>query len=208
MDRPISIAPRSAPDLRRRLALRTALVVAIAAALMALIRMPPGRAERSSLTVPTIRRVPVFSDYPAGEVFAGKPAPVDLTSDANAPTFRTRLRRGASEGPNFAGHYTIVSWGCGTDCQVTAVVDARNGRVTFAPFTAFSGTAFRRESRLLIENPRPQDVGEALTVADDATFQAGQPSPDDPLSKYDRPGYWVWDGTTFAKLAVADPRLR
>ena len=43
--------------------------------------------------------------------------------------FRTILRNGARKGPNFAGHYTVVEWGCGSNCVVFAVVDARNGEV-------------------------------------------------------------------------------
>lgn len=41
------------------------------------------------------------------------------------------LREGAKAGPNFAGHYTIVSWGCGTACIEVAIVDATNGHVFF-----------------------------------------------------------------------------
>jgi hypothetical protein len=190
------------------MALRTVLVMATATGAVVWTRMTPAKLEGSPLAVPTRRAVPRFSDFSVGEAFTDKPAPVDLASDPNARTFRTRLRQGAAKGPNFAGHYTIVSWGCGTDCQVTAVVDARNGRVVFAPFTAYSGTAFRRDSRLLIENPRPHEDTEGLPVSNETSFQYGDPGPGDSSFEYNRPGYWVWDGATFVKLDVADPRLR
>jgi hypothetical protein len=41
------------------------------------------------------------------------------------------LREGAKNGPNFAGHYTIVTWGCGTACEELGIIDALDGRVFF-----------------------------------------------------------------------------
>lgn len=197
-------APQRAPQLQWRTWFRAALVVAIATGVVVLVRTTTQAVERRALAASPQRHVPKFADFPVRENFTGKPAVVDLASDPSAPTFRTRLRRGAAEGPNFAGHFTVVAWGCGTDCQVTAVVDARTGRVAFAPFTAYSGTAFRLDSRLLIENPRrPEDEG--LPASNDAS---PPPAASDPVDPYDRPGYWVWDGATFEKLDVPDPRLR
>ncbi|MGH7025529.1 MAG: hypothetical protein ACREEB_18330 [Caulobacteraceae bacterium] len=74
--------------------------------------------------------VPRFSDYPARVEKIAKPAAVDLRSDPEARTFRTMLRDGARNGPNFAGHFTIVGWGCGSSCLQWAVVDARSGKVS------------------------------------------------------------------------------
>src|SRR5262249_54869459 len=51
-----------------------------------------------------------------------------------ARMFRTVIRNGAEKGPNFAGHYTIVSWGCGTACVTVAIVDAISGEVYDTPF--------------------------------------------------------------------------
>ena len=77
--------------------------------------------------------VPTFDDYPATEIFRGKPAaPVLSTSEARK--FRTELRRQAAEGPNFAGHFTFARWGCGAGCVTGAIVDAKTGRVWFPSF--------------------------------------------------------------------------
>ena len=72
---------------------------------------------------------------------------------------------GAKDGPNFAGHYTIVRWGCGSDCRQFAIVDARTGTVYFPreltqidsgpyigddPLASEESLQFRRDSRLLI----------------------------------------------------------
>ena len=44
------------------------------------------------------------------------------------------------EGPNYAGHYRVVVWGCGTSCAMFAVVDLRNGKViTTRDFATVSG---------------------------------------------------------------------
>lgn len=76
--------------------------------------------------------VPGFVDYPA-KVERPRAKAVNLSSHKDARMFRTRLREGFREGPNFAGHYTIVIWGCGTACLSGAVIDMRTGRVYFPP---------------------------------------------------------------------------
>ena len=100
-------------------------------------------------------RLPRFTDYPARDVFKGRPAPVRFNTQ-RARMFRTRLREDSREGPNFAGHYTIVFWGCGTGCAQIAVVDAKTGRVYWLPLEWVdipdpeSGKVFRLDSKLLI----------------------------------------------------------
>jgi hypothetical protein len=102
----------------------------------------------------------LFAKYPSGAVYKGKPAAVDLGSHKDARTFRTRLREGAAKGPNFAAHYTVIQIGCGTMCQLIAVVDSRNGKVhTPLPRPASLGVAHRLDSRLLIVNT-PENVRE------------------------------------------------
>lgn len=74
---------------------------------------------------------PKFESYSA-DVYAGKPAPLNLSSHRFARMFRTKIREQLQEeGINFAGHYTIAVMGCGTGCSTTAIVDARNGRAYF-----------------------------------------------------------------------------
>jgi len=77
--------------------------------------------------------LPRFEDFPVGEVFNGKSAPPKLVSPGDR-AFRTRIREGAAKGPNFAGHYTIAEWGCGSNCVSMAVVDAQNGDIYSGPF--------------------------------------------------------------------------
>jgi hypothetical protein len=100
---------------------------------------------------------PRFEDFRVVSRFRGHPAPVNLASHKEARMFRTRLREGAARGPNFAGYNTIVTWGCGTSCQMVAVVDAGNGKVSFAPFTTSMGASYQLDSRLFVANP-PEEL--------------------------------------------------
>ena len=101
--------------------------------------------------------VPHFEDYPVSETFKGKSAPIDFSSDPDAIRFRTRLTEGVENGPNFSGHYTVILWGCGTECETIAVVDAKTGAVYFAPFVPAVGVEFHIDSNLFIANP-PEDI--------------------------------------------------
>jgi hypothetical protein len=121
---------------------------------------------------------PAFAQYPVTDDFRGRP-PVDLASHPLASRFRTRLREAAHRGPNFAGHYTIASWGCGSGCAQYAIVDARNGRVFFPPQVRFVDVMrvthpehlsyeavlrrhFRRDSALFIVVGRPDGKDEGI----------------------------------------------
>ena len=103
-------------------------------------------------------RAPKFEDYPVREVYKGPAAPVRLDGK-RARLYRTRLREDSRTGPNFAGHYTVVIWGCGTGCAQMAVVDSKTGRVYFPPVeymdipdmedASVRSQWFRLDSRLL-----------------------------------------------------------
>jgi hypothetical protein len=102
-------------------------------------------------------RIPAFKDYPVTNIYRGKNAPLILTRDTRA--FKTRLREALKGRPNFAGHYIVTSWGCGTGCQLGAVIDARTGRVYWFPFAVgqnyetdadFKPVEFRLDSKLII----------------------------------------------------------
>lgn len=102
---------------------------------------------------------PRFDDYPADAAPPAAAAPLDPASDPNAEEFRDRLTAAVEEGPSFAGAYAVATWGCGTNCTVTALVDLRDGKVSFAPFIAALGVRYRRDSRLFVENP-PEEYPE------------------------------------------------
>ena len=117
---------------------------------------------------------PRYEDYAVAKIFKGKPAR-PLISNPQARAFRTRLREGAAKGPNFAGHYPIVTWGCGTGCQQMAVVDAQTGRVYFPKALSTltynlveniedAGIKYRLNSRLLVLVGSPGEEAEAANT--------------------------------------------
>jgi hypothetical protein len=94
-----------------------------------------------SSTVLAQSRTPTFNQYGA-KVERTKNVRVNLKSHKNANTYRTNLRNAAKEGVNFAGHYILTTWGCGTNCAVSAIIDARNGQVFFPDQLEGSGFGF------------------------------------------------------------------
>jgi hypothetical protein len=72
-----------------------------------------------------------YHQYPEEKIFQGKPAEPNVATHKEAGKYQTILRQQSKQGPNFAGHYTIVTIGCGTSCAGIAVVDAQTGHVYF-----------------------------------------------------------------------------
>jgi len=97
--------------------------------------------------------MPSFNDFLVDDTASIRPVPVNLVANPSAQRMRTRLRQGAAEGPNFAGGFTVVSWGCGSPCVQFAIIAARTGRVHMYDQPWVRPPLFRRDSRLLIEDP-------------------------------------------------------
>ncbi len=98
-------------------------------------------------------RPPRFEDFPVIRSYDGEPAPVDLASAPWARRYRTVLRDGAADGPNFAGELTVVEWGCGTSCQQVAVLETRTGRIVGPLLRLTRGADYRLDSRLMVVDP-------------------------------------------------------
>jgi len=71
---------------------------------------------------------PRFNDYPVRSIYKGKPVPPILNTK-DLRMYRTMIRLGAKSEVEFAGHYTIPVWGCGSACTSFVIVDSTNGRV-------------------------------------------------------------------------------
>ena len=134
------------------------------------------------------KRLPRFEDYPITEVFQGKPhRPILKTPEQRR--YRTRIRQGVEKGwgvwingewgkeqnrpgPNFAGHYVVVVWGCGSCCLMMAVADVETGEVFNPPLSTnnslhvpslvlppSAGSAavvrYRKDSRLIVIKSTP-----------------------------------------------------
>jgi len=117
---------------------------------------------------------PKFENFAVTEQFTGKPARPVLAS-REALKYRTAITEGSREGPNFAGHFTIVEWGCGGGCVQFAIVDAKTGQVFMPPFyvgprAVVEGTdsepgdplQYQKDSKLLIVNGSRNEKGEGV----------------------------------------------
>jgi hypothetical protein len=102
--------------------------------------------------------IPMFSDYRASQVYKGQNATPKISPDWR--DMRTLIREESRKPPNFAGSYRFVSWGCGTDCARSLVINLRTGDVYDPPYGTFSkdwypkwsgkGFEFHVNSRLLV----------------------------------------------------------
>jgi hypothetical protein len=109
-----------------------------------------------------------FTDYPATELFDGKPKkivwPADLdVNDPHNEKLISAVKLTLPRNSNFAGHYAIVEYSCGSSCHSMVVIDMKTGEVfDNVPFSAldvnldsrdgpvYKGLAFKKQSRLLV----------------------------------------------------------
>jgi len=124
-------------------------------------------------------RAPRFEDFPIASTFKGAPAPVNLSSNPIASEYRTRIREAERKGPNFAGHFAVASWGCGSNCEAIAIVDALSGRV-------YDGIGDERGA--------DYKIGSSLVVADPG--RSAGANADDPTNKLPV-RYYLWHENHF-----------
>lgn len=91
-----------------------------------------------------------FEDFPY-EVYNGELRDPNFESNPNYKKFITRITNECKEGVNFAGHYTMVTWGCGSPCQRGVVVDRKTGEIFDGLETTY-GIEFKKDSRLVVKN--------------------------------------------------------
>jgi hypothetical protein len=135
---------------------------------------------------------PRFEDYPA-KPFAGANAAPDVTSDPLSKRYRTQLRSWAGEKPNFAGHYILATWGCGTSCMQIAIIDAISGKV-FHPVGARVNTIEDVDADALVdgrEGERRNDFG-ALRYRPDSRLLVLFGTPDG-RKENEGISYFVWE---------------
>jgi hypothetical protein len=133
----------------------------------------------SPLDTPSAYSKYPFRKYPVRK-YKGKPAPPRLITPTQRE-FRTTIRGGARKGPNFAGHYTVVEWGCGSNCVVCAVVDAITGTVYDNdlpnPDDGYPcGLLYRRDSKLFVVEKSAAPTSEC------------------------EPSFYIWEGSKFVPL--------
>lgn len=138
-------------------------------------------------------KTPGFASY-AVRVESLKAKPVDLKSHKNARSYRTNLREAAQQGVNFGGHFNLVTWGCGTNCNEGAIIDERNGRVFFPSQLGGIGVGLASWS---------QDL-ETLEFKPDSNLLIINGLPGGSNLDYKNPKqgihYLLWNGTNFREI--------
>ncbi|HWA91825.1 MAG TPA: hypothetical protein VG889_17435 [Rhizomicrobium sp.] len=186
---------------------------AIAAALAVSLSGPavaqdlPGWCRYDLLDVP--RSAPKFEDYAVPREIVRHPAAPRLAGNRDARMFRTNLRNAvkdaAHDGPNFAGHYTIAGWGCGTGCMNWAVIDLKTGTVTFDERMRALQNArvsFARDDAVQAYARRHRATADfgVLTYSATSNLLITTGAPNENESR-DGAAFWRWTGKRFARVA-------
>jgi hypothetical protein len=99
-----------------------------------------------------------YENYKVTEIYNGKSAKIKLSNLKKLPKDiieDIKIQYNNQTRPNFAGHYIIVSWGCGSPCQMNAIIDMKSGKAVDFIVTSI-GLCFNCDSYLLILDP-PSD---------------------------------------------------
>ena len=130
---------------------------------------------------------PRFEDYPSAHLFTGTPASPILRTKFQQ-MFRTRIQLGMKKGPNFAGRYRIIQWGCGSDCLNFAVADLTTGKVYEPPFPSLWLHDFTRHDE--------SSIRKGLQYKPDSTLMVVDGCPDDHCGTY----YYQWSNESFKRI--------
>ena len=82
-----------------------------------------------------------FDAYPASAVSTKAVSKIDWKSNPDLAGYwksKEAVERVVGQKANFAGHFVVTSFGCGTGCQSTAFIDVNNGKVYKAPMNETS----------------------------------------------------------------------
>jgi hypothetical protein len=87
----------------------------------------------------------------------------------------------------------LTSWGCGTNCNDAAIIDARSGRVFFPPQLAGFGVGF--ESWLGSDDPLEFKPGSSLLIL--KGYPPSELNKEHPSGGY---LYYVWNGSALHQI--------
>lgn len=70
------------------------------------------------------------------QIYSGQKRLPDFAGrDRKYRDFRTRIINGIKAGPNFAGHYSLIIFGCGASCRSVVLADVTSGRLYDFPLS-------------------------------------------------------------------------
>ena len=141
--------------------------------------------------------LPQFKQYKCSSKKFKKAKKVNLESNKDAKKFRTVLNNGFKGEANFAGHFIIVSHGCGTMCQQHWVIDQKDGTIKDCLQTSI-GAEFKNDSNLLILNPI------VPSMKDDIKYYNKESDIEYPLWKGEKSVYLTWDNNKFNTIKEID----
>lgn len=157
----------------------------------------PAPDETPHAAAPAHREIPVcnadFAQLLGDEVFREYAVPVTArrsppaepdVSRGKPRLYRTVIREQARRGPNFAGHYTIISIGCGSASTCLAIADAITGEVFFPANLKGVGD-------LLVMIPRGPDDYDRLNFRRDSRLLVVRGAPDSDLERVGL-SYFEW----------------
>ena len=121
--------------------------------------------DSPSITKEDIARIacpkPLSLDSWPTEIDNISPAPINWQSKSVNFADKTTIEQSYREGINLAGHFHLATWSCGENCELAAIINAKNGQViAFGPdddLRSVGGWQFSPTSSLLIINPGSQD---------------------------------------------------
>ncbi|PZM08080.1 hypothetical protein [Rhizobium tubonense] len=127
----------------------------------------PGGSPDSAPTPPPAPRQIHPTDYPAQPVYRGKTAKPDFSGrNAHFKSFRTRIREGMAQGPDFAGEFSVIQFGCGTGCSAVVVANNRTGQPYDFPRGGEDNTyltlKYHIDSRLMVAQWGSYDSGKCF----------------------------------------------
>jgi hypothetical protein len=97
---------------------------------------------------------PGFDKYRVKEIFPGPYVNPDTDNSPTGKRFRSVIQNGYVQKPDFAGHYRVVSWGCGSNCHVFVLVDMKTGKIINAPGPAAIDAEYYVHSAVFVIDPQ------------------------------------------------------
>jgi hypothetical protein len=95
------------------------------------------------------------SQLPVFRIYSGPNNFPDFSGrDKDFSNFRTRITNGMSDGPSFAGEYSVIQIGCGTGCSFAYIGNNRTGEIHELPVggegNMYLTLKYQLDSRLLV----------------------------------------------------------
>ncbi len=91
----------------------------------------------------------------AKDVYTGTFAAVDYADKRfpKAKDYKEVIDAAVADGVDFAGHYAVAQWNCGTQCQEQAIIDVITGKIIAMGLPSEAGVGTHEQYSVLITNP-------------------------------------------------------